>query len=53
MSSYITTVYSAGEVEKRAVLAIHNLMEHYGDDTADELNIITKTIDKTQMWYVL
>ena len=39
-----------GDVEKRAVLVIHNLMEHYGNKTSDDLSIITKTIDETQIW---
>ena len=39
-----------GEAETHAIRVVHNLMEHYGNTTADELNVITKTIDKTQEW---
>lgn len=39
-----------GAVEKKAVLVIHNLMGHYGDKDSDDLSIITKTIDETQVW---
>jgi len=39
-----------GTAEKYAVLSVHKLMKHYGDETADELDIITTTIDETQGW---
>ena len=32
--------------------AVHELMEHYGNDTSDELSVITETIDQTQEWLV-
>ena len=39
-----------GTAETYAITAVHNLMEHYGDASADELDIITTTIDETQGW---
>lgn len=39
-----------GTAETYAITAVHNLMEHYGDASADQLDIITTTIDETQGW---
>lgn len=39
-----------GEVEKQTIEVIQELMEHYGNETSDELNVITKVIDETQQW---
>lgn len=39
-----------GDTEKQVIEAVHELMEHYGNDTSDELSVITETIDQTQEW---